>query len=102
MKMSTGLLLLALVASGAHAVDQQHKANPIRRVVTMLQMMENKVTAEGEKEQVLFDKFMCYCKGGLATLQAGISAGETKTTELTASIEKEEKLFDKFKCYCKG
>ena len=28
-------------------------ANPIRKVVSMLQMMQNKVTAEGKKEEVL-------------------------------------------------
>merc|ERR1719272_976177 len=50
--------------------------------------MENKVTAEGEAEEKLFDKFMCYCNGGLATLQAGIEAGGTKVTELAAAIER--------------
>ena len=40
-------------------------ATPMRKVVTMLQMMQNKVTAEGKKEEVLFEKFMCYCQTGI-------------------------------------
>ena len=34
----------------------------------MLQMMQNKIESEGEKETELYDKYMCYCKTGGATL----------------------------------
>jgi len=44
------------------------EVNPIRKVVTLLQNMQIKVTAEGEKEKELFDKFMCYCKTSGETL----------------------------------
>lgn len=51
------------------ATEQRTGANPIRKVVNMLQVLKGKVEAEGEKEQELFDKYMCYCSnagGGLA------------------------------------
>merc|ERR1719359_1077660 len=83
--MTRFLVLLALVATCANAVEQQ--ANPIRKVVTMLQSMEKQVTKEGEKEQELFERFMCYCKNGAATLQKSISDAEAKAPQLAADIE---------------
>merc|ERR1719446_1527823 len=61
--------------------------NPIRRVVTMLQMMQKKIEAEGEKEQKLFDEFMCYCKNGVDGLVTSIKDGEAKIAQLESSIE---------------
>jgi chromosome segregation ATPase len=62
-------------------------ANPIRRVVTMLQMMVKKVEAEGEKEKELFEKFMCYCKSSKETLAKSIEDAETKVPQLESSIK---------------
>jgi septal ring factor EnvC (AmiA/AmiB activator) len=62
-------------------------ANPIRRVVTMLQQMQNKITAEGKKEEALFEKFMCYCKNGVGDLEQAIDAAETKIPQLEADIK---------------
>merc|ERR550514_2621136 len=61
--------------------------NPIRRVVTMLQSMQTKVEAEGEKEQALFDKFMCYCKNGVGALEESIESAKNKNEQLASSIE---------------
>jgi hypothetical protein len=52
--------------------------NPIRRVVTMLQSMQKKVAAEGEKEEELFDKFMCYCKNGRGSLEGSIASAKKR------------------------
>merc|ERR1719305_1363102 len=92
---SAAVLMLALVASmgGAAAKLQQQEAvavNPIRKVVTMLQAMEKKVTAEGEKEKELFDKFMCYCKNGDEALAKSISDAERKAPALAADIQAAE------------
>jgi len=57
-------------------------ANPIRRVVTMLQQMQVKVAEEGEKEKALFDKFMCYCKTAGGDLEASIKEGKAKIVSL--------------------
>ena len=61
--------------------------NPIRKVVTMLQMMQNKIEAEGKKEQVLFDKFMCYCTNGRGQLEDSIEAAETKIPKVESDIK---------------
>jgi len=71
----------------ANADQSNAAANPIRKVVTMLQKMQKKVEAEGEKEKELFDKFMCYCKNGAADLGKSISDTNTKIPELQSSIE---------------
>jgi len=90
---STAVVLALLcaqdvVASSNSAADQvQNAANPIRRVVTMLQAMQKKVAEEGEKEQKLFDGFMCYCKNGAGELSATIAAAENKNEQLASSIK---------------
>jgi outer membrane murein-binding lipoprotein Lpp len=52
--------------------------------------MEKKVTAEGEKEQELFEKFMCYCKSGDEALAKSISEAEAKVPALGSDIEDSE------------
>jgi len=86
--------VLAAVPVHSLAVDQGNvaaaNANPIRKVVTMLQNMEKKVTAEGEKEQKLYDKFMCYCKNAGGDLSKSIADSDAKVSSLPAAIEEAE------------
>merc|ERR1719162_1050801 len=85
----TALILAASLCHGA-AIEQQVTANPIRKVVNMLQAMQTKITAEGEKEQELFDKFMCYCKNGDEALAGSISAAEAKVPQVSSDIAEAE------------
>jgi len=83
---SATLLVLSLaifVPSGTEAST----ANPIRRVVTMLQEMQVKVSEEGEKEKALFDKFMCYCKTAGGDLEASIKEGKAKIASLETLLK---------------
>merc|ERR1719207_414369 len=66
------------------------EANPMRRVITMLQMMVKKVEAEGKKEAELFEKFMCYCKSGKASLRKAIADAEEKIPQLGSDIKEAE------------
>merc|ERR1719511_569391 len=61
--------------------------NPIRKVVTLLQDMQIKVTAEGRKEEALYKKFMCYCKTSGDTLAASIAAPKAKIESIGAEIK---------------
>ena len=65
-------------------------ANPIRKVVTMLQSMQAKVEAEGKKELAAYDQFMCYCKTSGGDLEASIKAGEDSITQLSTDIKSGE------------
>jgi len=80
------LLALPFVVARENEVTQ-HAANPIRKVVTMLQQMQNKVTAEGKKEKELFDKFMCYCTTGADDLAASIGSADTKIPQVEAALK---------------
>jgi len=92
-------VVLALLLCGAQAAQQGAglNANPIRKVVNMLQAMEKKVQAEGEKEEELYEKFMCYCKNGAGALQKSIADAETKAPELVSDIEAAESSVTQFK-----
>jgi len=85
------LLLASTGPVALHAAEQRQSmkaaANPIRKVVTMMQALQSKVEAEGEKEKELFDKYMCYCKNGAEALAKSIADAEAKGPELTAAID---------------
>jgi chromosome segregation ATPase len=65
-------------------------SNPIRKVVTMLQQMKQKVEIEAEREKELYEKFMCYCKNSGGDLSKSIADGEAKVPQLGAEIEAAE------------
>merc|ERR1719272_2432337 len=81
------VIALLLAAPMAGAVETELTANPIRKVVTMLQMMVNKIEAEGKKETELHDKYMCYCQTSEATLAASIEEAQTKIPQLESDIK---------------
>jgi len=83
------LSLVVFGAIGSESVGEHATlaVNPIRKVVTMLQMMTNKIEAQGEVEQDLFEKFMCYCKTGVADLEKAIADAEEKIPQLESDIK---------------
>merc|ERR1719192_163015 len=85
------LILLGLVA-GTLASHQEatSEANPIRRVVTLLQKMQKSVEAEGDKEKKLFEEFMCYCKTGTGDLTKSITAAENKIPQVESALKAAE------------
>jgi len=84
MSLSRPVVYMALVAP---AVATTVGANPVRKVVNLLQAMQKKVEAEGEVEKELYEKYMCYCKNGGADLGASIAAAEEKIPAVTSDIE---------------
>jgi len=71
----------------ASGEETQHALNPIRKVVTMLQGMQTKVSQEGAAEQILYNKFMCFCDTGGGDLAASIGAAEDKIPSVSSSID---------------
>jgi chromosome segregation ATPase len=63
------------------------RANPIRRVVTMIQNIKSKVEKEAERDQELHEKFMCYCKNGAGDLERSIAAAEAKIEAVASSMK---------------
>jgi septal ring factor EnvC (AmiA/AmiB activator) len=87
MMMRTVVFALLLVVPSANAAATELTANPIRKVVTMLQMMVKKIEAEGKKETELHDKYMCYCETSEGTLSKSIEDAQTKIPQLEADIK---------------
>merc|ERR1719454_397345 len=85
-RQAVGILLLCILCNaGATSVS----VNPIRKVVTMLQQMQTKITAEGAKREKMFDQYMCYCSNADGTLGKSISDAETKIPQLESSIKED-------------
>merc|ERR1719197_1747845 len=83
------VLLLLLVATGPSAAASTG-ANPIRKVVTLMQNMQKEIEAEGAKEKELFDKFMCYCSSNNGALAKAVADGKAAIEELGAKLKSEE------------
>mmetsp|Transcript_76887 Transcript_76887/g.146283 ORF Transcript_76887/g.146283 Transcript_76887/m.146283 type:complete len:704 (-) Transcript_76887:52-2163(-) len=89
--MRAAIIFVLFVAPALASISEQSvNANPIRKVVTMLQAMQKKIAAEGEEETKLFEKFECYCKGSGGDLKASIAASEGKVPQVTSDIEESE------------
>jgi len=82
--------VLACAPGLAVAADENAVLNPIRKVVTLLQTMQKKVTQEGKDELDLYNKFMCYCKTGGGDLSTSLSAANEKIPAVTSNIEESE------------
>jgi len=82
--------LLALAATTAQSAGVNNHANPIRKVVTMLQNLKTKVEGEGEKERDIHEKYMCYCKSGAESLEKSVADAGPKISELASAIKAAE------------
>merc|ERR1719215_1129386 len=56
----------------------------------MLENVRTKVSAEGEAEEALYKKYMCYCGSSGGDLQKSIADAETKAPEVTSAIKEGE------------
>jgi len=78
--------VLCAVATFAAADVAANQGNPIRRVVSMLQSMQEKIEAEAERDEKMFAKFQCFCDKNSAKTSASIEAGKEKIEQLEADI----------------
>jgi len=83
------LLLLGFAAVQAAAVRGKESAaeNPIRRIVNLLQAMAKEIEADGEKDEEMHEKYMCYCETNTKTLGTSITELTEKVPQIEASIE---------------
>jgi len=82
--------LLAVAVSPAAAAATEMGANPIRKIVTLMQNMQKEIEAEGVKEKELFDKFMCFCSANTGDLGKAEADAKAKAEEMTAKLKSEE------------
>lgn len=84
--------ILGLAVASASNVGEMAEmgANPIRKVVTMMQKMSEKIEEEGEAEKDLYEKFLCHCKSELADFNKGKASFEAAVPKLESDISSTE------------
>jgi len=83
-------MILLILSLSTVSAEQTQGANPIRKIVTLLQNMQKEIEAEGAKEKELFDKFMCFCSGNDGDLKKKAADATASIEELTAKLKSEE------------
>merc|ERR1719191_2088253 len=73
----------------AGAVEMETGANPIRKIVTLMQNMQKEIEAEGVKEKELFEKFMCFCSSNTGDLGKAEEDAKAKIEEMGAKLKSE-------------
>jgi len=81
---------LALLAPLVAAEQLSEGANPIRRVVTLLQNLQKEVEAEGDAEEKNMEKFSCFCKKNTAGMTDAATKAKDKIVQLRSQISADE------------
>lgn len=89
MKTILAILATSGLAITTHRVDTMATGNPIRKVVSMMEKMADKIEDEAKKESDQYDKFECYCKKTIAELEDNIRQAETNPIS-QADIDKKQ------------
>ena len=84
------MMRLAVLSGMAVTAVSASEANPIRRVVTLLQDMRKEIEAEAVKEEKLYNKFMCFCKGNAGDLDKNAEEAAAKLEELNAKVKADQ------------
>jgi len=79
MRVVTALLLVA-------SVSAEQKANPVERVVQLIEGLKSKIIADGTAEQQVYDKYACWCEKTTARKAAAIENAKQLIDELSKSI----------------
>lgn len=89
MRILVAALVLAGTLENVSAVGSktQMLANPIRKVVTLMQRMQKQIEEEGKEKEKALETFLCYCKNGDANLGVAIKTAEEKIPQLESSIK---------------
>jgi chromosome segregation ATPase len=85
--MARVLAIFLLCGWSCTALTLKTEANPIRKVVTILQDMQKEIEDEGKKEEGMFEKFMCYCEGNTDGMSKAAEDAGQKIIELKSKLE---------------
>merc|ERR1719161_3153445 len=85
------LFLVALLSQSTMAarngVQAKVEANPMRKIISMLQDMQAEVEREGEVEAEIYEKALCACEGGEKDLQVVVDQSTAAIEEFSAKIK---------------
>jgi len=80
-------LASCFLAASANSDASDQSANPVRKIVTLMQDMQKELVTEHSKEQELYDKFMCFCTTGEDDLKKTSADAAASIESLSASLE---------------
>merc|ERR1719321_700269 len=84
MKAFVFVALLGL-AAGANLSDAKNR--PVTKVINLLKDMQSQLEKEGEEDEEVYDKMVCWCETNDKEKTKAIADAELHITDLTASIE---------------
>jgi hypothetical protein len=88
--MKTGILFLVLIAGASAALrfdEADAKNRPVTKVVTLLKDMSAQLEKEGEEDEEVYDKMVCWCETNDKEKTQAIADAEQSITDLSAQIE---------------
>lgn len=85
--LNLAMVVTLIAPSAAVSETVQFGANPMRKIITMLQDMLKEIEREGETEKELFDKAMCACETGQKELQKTIEDATADSETQASTIE---------------
>jgi len=85
--LSRGLAVVSIPIVCAAGGKSDTTANPIRKVVSLLQSMHKKIAAEGEEQEKIHGKYVCYCQTAGADLQTAVGTADAKVPQVESAIK---------------
>ena len=68
------------------SAEADETANPIRKIVTMLQQMQVEIETEAEESKDMYQKFMCWCESGGAEEEEALRVQKERIERLHPMI----------------
>jgi len=90
MKIAIAALVLILFPSAAAHLAmkaESSKQYPITKVVTLLKDMQSQLEKEGEEDEEVYDKMVCWCKTNDREKSMSLKEAESRIADLTTTIE---------------
>merc|ERR1719161_716829 len=69
------------------AAEVTTEANPMRKIINMLQSMQAELEKEGEAEKELFEKAFCACESGEKGIQKEIEDASAEITTQQSKLD---------------
>merc|ERR1719407_179727 len=89
---TVALLTLVAAASALAFDDADAKNRPVTKVVTLLKDMSAQLEKEGEEDEEVYDKMVCWCETNDKEKSKAIADAEQHITDLGAQIEEQTGL----------
>merc|ERR1719456_1421069 len=81
------LCVVCLLGGALASMSELEKNRPVTKVINLLKDMQKQLEKEGEEDEEVYDKLMCWCETNDKEKTQAIADGEQQITDLSASID---------------